>query len=177
MKIRNLLLALILLTGLLIAFSDAPKIVRLEVYNNSGATVYIKLEGIANGGFYYLSIPDETEQVFTIQSDHYLRTTWSCDGVVNSGTLILEHHIRLTFVDCANIQHVESFIGALPPDRRHRHEVLQTFPFLMSEPGFEKVFYYSTICHCIEVITISPPCPPGMSLQQCSQHSHFHYRY
>lgn len=177
MKRICMLILIAILAALAPAFEVAPKIVRLEVINNSGFPVYLKLEGIANGGFYYLSIPDETEQLFTIQADHYLRTTWSCEGVVNSGTLIMEHHIRLTFVDCANIQRVETFIGALPPDRRQRNEVVQYFPFLMSEPGLEKVFYYSSICRCIQVITLSPPCPPGMSLHACSQHSLFHYRY
>jgi hypothetical protein len=153
------------------------KVVHLEIINNSEAAVYMKLEGITNGGFYYLTIPDETSKTFSIVSDHYLRTTWSCNGVENSGTLIMEHNIRLTFIDCANIQRVNAFIGAIPPWQLHHKDVLETFPFLMNEPGMEKVFYYEITCRCIHVITISPPCPPGMSLEQCAQHSRFHYRY
>ena len=171
------LLLVTFLAGLLPALSSSPKIVRLEIINNSEATVYMKLEGITNGGFYYLTIPDETTETFTIVSDHYLRTTWSCNNVENSGTLILEHNIRLTFIDCANIQRVNAFIGAIPPGQLHHHDVLETFPFLINEPGMEKVFYYETTCHCIRVITISPPCPGGLTLNQCSQRTLFHYRY
>lgn len=99
----------------------AAKLLRLEVINASGDTVYIKLTGKANGNFYYLTIPDGETKTFTIASDVYDRVTWACDGLMNKGTLIMTSNNRLKFTKC------------------------NTFPVNSGEPTMEKVAYFPVI--------------------------------
>jgi hypothetical protein len=103
MKKLNLLLVVVLLASSLLTAASATKLVRLEVYNKSGETVYMKLEGEHTDSFYYLTIPDDTDKTFTIMSDVYKRTTWSCEGLKNTGKLIVTGNIRLVFVECYTI--------------------------------------------------------------------------
>jgi len=106
-KVSMLVLLAIVATTLLMA-AIPTAVVRLTMINKSGGDVYMKLEGSAlTGQFYYLTVPAGTREepvvkVFTIMSDLYQRTTWEC-GVQNSGTLLVDGNIRLTFVPCGQM--------------------------------------------------------------------------
>ncbi len=82
------------------------KLVRLEVYNWTGENVYIRLEGITTGQFYYLTVPPTTRanwynpKVYTVMTDYYRRTTWACGGVETSGQYRIMKNNRLNFTAC-----------------------------------------------------------------------------
>jgi len=82
------------------------KIVRMTVVNYSEYDVYMKLEGSeVTCAFYYLAIPagtrdEPTVKVFTVMVDLYTRTTWECNGDRDTGTLIVDGNIDLTFSPC-----------------------------------------------------------------------------
>ena len=116
MKKILFILVVIFLATTLMAGTDA-KLVRLEVINASGDTVYIKLNGKTNGEFYYLTIPDGETKTFTVVSDVYDRVTWAC-GLSNKGTLQMTSNNRLKFTKC------------------------NTFPANSGEPTMEKVVYF-----------------------------------
>jgi len=55
--------------------------------------------------YYYLTIPSGTRdaptvKVFTIMEDLYKRTTWQCNGLRSSGSLVVDGNLRLTFTPC-----------------------------------------------------------------------------
>ena len=58
MKKLNVLLIVSMLAAALLAANPPGKLVRLEVINGSGDTVYMRLNGRNTGAFYYLTIPD-----------------------------------------------------------------------------------------------------------------------
>ena len=153
MKKLNLLLIVALLASALLAASPA-KLVRLDVNNKSGDTVYLKLEGALTDSFYYLTIPDGGWKSFTILSDYYNRTTWACGGVKSTGKLVVTGNIRLTFVACNTIPLTWRWIdvdgdgfgariyGVIPllwvdPDDLYVRVVNQ------GEPTMEKVVYFT----------------------------------
>ena len=103
MKKLNLLIIAALLATMLLMAATPTKLVRLTVNNDSGDTVYIKLEGDLTESFYYLTIPDGETEAFTVYSDVYKRTTWACDGVKTSGRLIMTGNVRLRFTECNTI--------------------------------------------------------------------------
>ena len=103
MKKLNLLIIVAILASALLMAATPTKLVRLTIKNNSGDTVYMKLTGEATDAFYYLTIPDEEEMVFTVYSDIYARETWACDGVKSKGKLIMTGNVRLNFVECGTI--------------------------------------------------------------------------
>ncbi len=106
MKKVTLLVLLAILASTLLTAATPTTIVRLTIINKSGYDVYMKLEGSAvTKAFYYLTVPSgdrtsPTVKVFTIQSDLYKRTTWQCNGVKSSGTLLVTGNIRLDFTPC-----------------------------------------------------------------------------
>jgi hypothetical protein len=106
MKKVSLLVLLAILASTLLMAATPTTIVRLTIINKSGYDVYMKLEGSAvTQAFYYLTVPSgdrttPTVKVFTIQSDLYKRTTWQCNGVKSSGTLLVTGNIRLDFTPC-----------------------------------------------------------------------------
>ena len=100
MKKLNVLLIVAMLAAALVAANPAGKLVRLEVINASGDTVYLKLEGKHTGAFYYLTIADSDTTTFTILVDDYKRTTWACNGIKSSGSLVMSGNVRLKFVQC-----------------------------------------------------------------------------
>ena len=102
MKKLNVLLIVAMLAAALVAANPAGKLVRLEVINASGDTVYIKLEGKHTGAFYYLTIADSDTTTFTILVDDYKRTTWACNGIKSSGSLVMSGNVRLKFVQCGS---------------------------------------------------------------------------
>jgi hypothetical protein len=100
MKKLMLLVLIAMLASSLVAAKLPDKLIRLEVINKSGDTVYIKLEGTLFEQFYYLTIPDGEDMTFTVVGDHYKRTTWACGGVKSSGSLEMISQVRLTFTPC-----------------------------------------------------------------------------
>src|SRR5512139_2570022 len=106
MKKLNMLLVVAILVTALIAQAIPAKLIRLEVYNWTGENVYIRLEGITTGAFYYLTVPPTTRaswyqpKVYTIMTDYYRRTTWACGGVETSGQLRIVKNFRLNFTAC-----------------------------------------------------------------------------
>jgi hypothetical protein len=100
MKKLMLFVLIAMLASSLVAAKLPDKLIRLEVINKSGDTVYIKLEGTLFEQFYYLTIPDGEDMTFTVVGDHYKRTTWACGGVKSSGSLELISQVRLTFTPC-----------------------------------------------------------------------------
>ena len=100
MKKILLLVLVAMLASSLVAAKLPVQLIRFEVINMSGDTVYIKLEGTLFAKFYYLTIPDGMDMTFTLVGDHYKRTTWACGGVKSSGSLELISQVRLTFTPC-----------------------------------------------------------------------------
>jgi hypothetical protein len=106
MKKVSLLVLLAILASTLLMAAIPTTIVRLTIINKSGFDVYMKLEGSAvTGAFYYLTVPSGTRstptvKVFTIMSDLYKRTTWQCNGVKSTGTLLVTGMLRLDFTPC-----------------------------------------------------------------------------
>ena len=100
MKKLNVLLIVALLSAALLAANPAGKLVRLEVINASGDTIYLKLEGKHTGAFYYLTIADGDDTTFTVLVDDYKRTTWACNGIKSSGGLVMSGNVKLKFVQC-----------------------------------------------------------------------------
>lgn len=116
MKKVILLVLVAMLASSLMAVT-AAKLVRLEVINASGDVVNMKLEGMLNGGFYYLTIADGDDAVFTVVTDVYKRTTWAC-GYKSTGKLVATSQLRLKFTTC----------DVAPPNN--------------GEPTMEKVSYF-----------------------------------
>jgi hypothetical protein len=100
MKKLNVLLIVSLLAAALLAANPPGKLVRLEVINGSGDTVYMRLTGRNTGAFYYLTIPAAWDKTFTVLVDSYKRTTWACGGIVSSGSLNMTGNVKLKFVLC-----------------------------------------------------------------------------
>ena len=100
MKKLNVLLIVAMLAAALLAANPPGKLVRLEVINASGDTVYMRLNGRNTGAFYYLTVPDGWDKTFTVLVDSYKRTTWACGGIVSSGSLYMTGNIKLKFVQC-----------------------------------------------------------------------------
>ncbi|MEW5873031.1 MAG: hypothetical protein AB1894_27475 [Chloroflexota bacterium] len=57
----------------------------MQVINKTDQPVYLKLEGKKTDAFYYLTIAADDDVTFTVVSDVYKRTTWTCDGVKSGG--------------------------------------------------------------------------------------------
>ena len=109
MKKLSMLILLVIVASLLVA-AIPTKMMRLTIINKSGYDVYMKLEGSpVTDAYYYLTVPagDRDEpviKVFTVMSDMYARTTWQCNGLENSGNLVVDGNIRLTFLPCGEFQ-------------------------------------------------------------------------
>ena len=99
-KVTILLVLVALLASVFATGASEYKLIRLDVINDSGDTVYIKLEGDLTDAYYYLTIPDGEVMTFTIETDLYKRTTWACGGVKNTGKLEATSNIRLKFTEC-----------------------------------------------------------------------------
>ena len=102
MKKLNVLLIVSMLAAALLAANPPGKLVRLEVINGSGDTVYMRLVGRGTGAFYYLTIPAGWDKTFTVLVDSYRRTTWACGGIVSSGSLNMTGNVKLKFVLCGS---------------------------------------------------------------------------
>jgi hypothetical protein len=102
MKKLNLLQIVSMLAVALLAANPPGKLVRLEIINASGESVYMKLEGHDTGAFYYLTIPNSTTRVFTVLVDSYSRTTWACNGITTHGSLVMTGNTKLKFVLCGS---------------------------------------------------------------------------
>jgi hypothetical protein len=103
MKKLNVLLIIALLATAVLAANPPGKLVRLEVINGSGDTVYMRLTGRNTGAFYYLTIPAAWDKTFTILVDSYKRTTWACGGIVSTGSLNMTGNVKLKFVLCGKL--------------------------------------------------------------------------
>ena len=137
MKKLYLLLIVAMLATSLVAANPAGKLVRLEIINNSGDVIYMKLEGKYTGAFYYLTVQDEDDVTFTVLTDEYKRTTWACNGVKSTGKLVMNSNARLNFTSCN---------AGVPLRTVFSTNVAGTeFAFLrypnFGEPTMEKVFY------------------------------------
>jgi hypothetical protein len=49
--------------------ASVNKLIRLDVINDSGDTVYLKLEATVGEAYYYLTIPDGEVMNYTIETD------------------------------------------------------------------------------------------------------------
>jgi hypothetical protein len=113
-------LILVMVAPLLLAAQPLGKMVRLQIRNNSGYTVYMQLTGENAKQYYYLTIPDGGTSTYAVLNDIYSRVTWACDGTSNKGHLIaVGGVINLTFTTC--FKKLSSF----------------------GEPGSEKVTYFT----------------------------------
>ena len=116
-KVILLVLAVMLVSVFLTAADHPPDLLRLSIINKSGNEVYMRLQSFnKNGGqFYYLTIPAGTKTApkvenFTVVSDVYYRTTWygpgdntMCQGMMDTGELIMDRNNRLVFLPCNSI--------------------------------------------------------------------------
>src|SRR4030042_1204999 len=97
---KRILLSLFLIASFILPAANlSQKLVRLEVINKSGATVYIELEGEGTGSFYYLTVPDASTKTFSLMADYYKRKTWTCDRFRYNSRLNLNSNSRLAFVE------------------------------------------------------------------------------
>ncbi|MEW5872890.1 MAG: hypothetical protein AB1894_26765 [Chloroflexota bacterium] len=154
MKKLNLLIAIAMLAALLLAAVPSGKLVRLQVINKTDQPVYLKLEGKETDAFYYLTIAADDDVTFTVVSDVYKRTTWTCDGVKSSGELAMTGNVRLVFTPCGKIPlrkvwryywydwDSDGFGGGGPLDVDDTVVQVQYFMPNFGEPTQEKVFYF-----------------------------------
>ncbi len=152
MKKVSLLVLLAILASTLLMAAVPTTIVRLTIINKSGFDVFMKLEGSAvTGAFYYLTVPSGTRdtptvKVFTIMSDVYKRTTWQCNGVKSTGTLLVTGMLRLDFTPCGEkacswVALTHQFWGCAknqPMDVFVTHRIA-------GEPSMEKVTYFKYV--------------------------------
>jgi len=135
MKKLGLLIVIAMLASTLLAVANPGKLLRLEVINQTGDNVYIKLEGYWSGQFYYLTVPPAsfTKPVsyFTLVADRYKRTTWAC-GYQESGILNMYSQVRLNFVPC-NVVPTRWVYGSITGFVEHPN---------FGEPTMEKIWYY-----------------------------------
>lgn len=101
MKKLNLLIVLALVVSAILMAATPVKLVRLNIINNSGGTIYMKLTGENTDAFYYLTVPDGEDMTFTVLTDKYARETWGCDGLKSSGDLFVTGNLKLRFTDCS----------------------------------------------------------------------------
>lgn len=154
-KLNLLIIVALLATALLAAAPAAGKLYRLRVINNTGADIYIKLEGENTDAFYYLTIPEDEDETFTVMSDVYKRTTWTCDGIKTTGKLIMTGNLRLNFVECYVIPWAktsawvvnEEFLLAVMPDP--------------ADPGWDGWTYDPIACQWYRYVEVED-CVPGL---------------
>ncbi|OQX56779.1 hypothetical protein B5M50_06905 [candidate division KSB1 bacterium 4484_219] len=118
-KVMLLVLVALLATSLMAAFGT--RLVRLTVINKGSDTVYLKLNGVDEGGFYYLTIPGGEEKVFTLVQDLYVGKQYFC-GASWSTSLDLSSQVRLVYRGSCSGGDVANF----------------------GEPTMEKVSFYET---------------------------------
>lgn len=141
-KIISTLIVMLLLVTQVAAVS-AVKLVRLEVINNSGDVVRIRLEGHETDAFYYLTVGVGETTTYTIQTDKYSRTTWAC-GYVNKGALVATSNLRLKFTECDRIP----VKRVMTPNDYYLCRPGENGVWLCpnyGEPGMEKVAYFRLI--------------------------------
>lgn len=165
MKKLNLLLVVAILVTALIAQVLPAKLVRLEVFNWTGENVYIRLEGITTGQFYYLTVPPTTRanwfnpKVFTILTDYYRRTTWACGGVETVGQYRVLKNNRLSFTACNTLPlrtvWYDWFYHPNRPVTVEPFEITKAPNF--GEPTMEKVVFFSAVSNKVWVkVPIGP---------------------
>jgi hypothetical protein len=148
MKKVTLFILLVLIASTLLMAWSPTKLVRLYIINKSGFDVYMKLEGSdVTGAFYYLTVPagsrdDPTVKVFTIFSDLYTRTTWQCDGLKSSGTLVVDGNLRLTFLPCGEFSCATGYAIWFFLDRCSGYQGYINWRYLQGEPRMEKISYF-----------------------------------
>ena len=97
---KKVTILLVLVAMLAAAFTTGTtKLVRLTIFNDTGDTVYMKLEGTEGDAYYYLTVADGDETTFTVETDLYKRTTWAC-GYKTTGKLTATSNVFLKFVEC-----------------------------------------------------------------------------
>lgn len=154
MKKVSLLLLLVIVASTLLMAAAPLKLVRVWTINKSGHTIYMKLEGISEGNFYYLTIPwgDKVlpdHSSYTIVQDIYSRTTWygpgdyDCEGLKSSGELWAVKQMKLTFTPCGQINYYKYWaldpVTLLPV-------VVNSGKILWGEPTWgEKVSYWEWV--------------------------------
>ncbi len=149
MKKVSLLILLVIVLSTVLMAAVPTKMLRLTIINKSDYDVYMQLEGSAvTEAFYYLTVPsgsrdEPTVKVFTILTDVYKRTTWQCDGVKSSGTLVADGNLRLTFLPCGEFQCSFTGLTTLQFWGCEGDPVLVTGTnYRQGEPRMEKVTYW-----------------------------------
>ena len=140
MKKLNVLLIVAMLAAALLAANPPGKLVRLNIINASGDTVYMRLQGIGTGAFYYLTVPAAWDKTFTVLVDSYRRTTWACGGIVSSGRLNMTGNVKLKFVQCGKFP---TRIYAVDTDGDGIKDLGLFQAPNYGEPTQEKVVYWS----------------------------------
>lgn len=155
MKKLNILLVVAILVSALIAQALPAKLVRLEVYNWTGADIMIRLEGRITGAFYYLTVPPITiknayaPKVYTIVTDTYKRTTWACGGVQTTGSFIVRKNVRLNFPGCDKLPLRMVWWDFSGNQLVEGDELFKAPNF--GEPTMEKVVYFNAVSNKVWV--------------------------
>jgi hypothetical protein len=151
MKKTSIILLLTILASSLLISAAPTKLMRLTLVNKSDFAVYIRLRGSpVTNAFYYLTVPAGSRdqpftKVFTILNDRYRRTTWQCNGLRNSGLLLIDGNTLLTFLPCGEFvcsrsSHSHQFLGC----NDTRVTIYQSHR-TAGEPRMEKVTYFKYI--------------------------------
>ena len=145
MKKVTFLLVLVALVASVVGTgaADTFRLIRLDIINDSGDTVYMKLEGDLTEAYYYLTVPDGEAMTFTIETDLYERTTWACGGVKNTGKLEATSNIRLKFTECFVQPMRRVWIDDNGDGIVDAGELWKVPNY--GEPTMEKVVYYETV--------------------------------
>jgi hypothetical protein len=147
MKKLSLLLVLAVFLSTVLLAAIPTKMVRLTIINKSGADVMMQLTGSEiTRAFYYLTVPAGTREaptikVFTIMSDVYDRTTWN-NGLSNSGKLIADGNIRLTFIPVGRAVCSVTTLHIELAGCRGTPVLVVGANYQQGEPRMEKVSYF-----------------------------------
>lgn len=93
----SLIVAVILVLAITVGVAAKTKLAVLEIRNRTDQPVSMSLT--SGDIFYYLTVPADTTQLFTVEREVYDRTTWAC-GVANGGTVDIKTFLHLTFTRC-----------------------------------------------------------------------------
>jgi hypothetical protein len=104
---RSLVFLLVFVLSLAPALTPAARAsedgtLPFEIRNRSNQQVSLALARVDGPGVYWLSVPANSERVFSVQEGFYAHTTYAC-GNSASGTLDVTRRLRLVFTTCAGL--------------------------------------------------------------------------
>ena len=123
--------------------ASANRLIRLDIYNDTGDTVYMKLEATVGDAYYYLTFGDTGDwESYTIETDFYKRTTWAC-GNKTTGKLSATSNLRLKFIACDRIPTRTVWVDLNGDGVVDAGELFKTYNY--GEPTMEKVQYFKWV--------------------------------